>query len=650
MTDTSREPFERRVGTTLKGKWKLERLLGVGGMAAVYVGVHKIGRRDAIKILHPEVARNKDLRARFEQEAHAVNRFKHPGAVEIRDIDVSDEGAPFLVMELLEGEPLSERARRTDGVAMGELLRLTDELLDVLAAAHEQGIIHRDIKLDNLFVTEDGRLKVLDFGIARMRDGAPKTLNTRTGATLGTVPYMSPEQVKGLTIDGRVDIFAVGATMFRLIGKRRIHEARTESELLVKMATQAAPGLALIAPETPEPICLVVDRALAFQRERRYPDAKTMQIDVRAVRNGSDPPFAKARLAQGDRPDELPPVRNITASPLVASASRSGPSVASSSGAEPTIAAPLGPSVDASAVVNLALADLGCAPASSGSPPGPANAVEPTIAAAPSSMAHSVLSGAVASAPSAQRQAATKTPVSVQRPPSTGTVAFDSAPPVSGSPQPVVREPTEVANEPRAWGPAFAPPSAPQRGSAPSIPNAASPGVMPPGTMAATPTPFGLPAAPPVSLAPKKSPAVLVAVIGVVLVLGSIVAWLALRGSKDDAAAAAPGSPDDPAAASANEARGGKAARPGATPPGAPPAGAGASPATPSPQGAATAGAGVATPPSPPSTSPRPAAASPALKPTAPATAAPPPQPATQTAPPPPPTSSKGKGKEKGKK
>src|ERR1700744_149378 len=98
----------QRVGKTLCNKWTLERLLGTGGMAAVYVAVHKIGRREAIKILHTDVAHNPGLRARFEQEAHAVNRFKHPGAVEIRDIDVAEDGSPFLVMELLEGESLSE--------------------------------------------------------------------------------------------------------------------------------------------------------------------------------------------------------------------------------------------------------------------------------------------------------------------------------------------------------------------------------------------------------------------------------------------------------------------------------------------------------------------------------------------------------------
>src|SRR5271154_6969508 len=147
---TDKETFEKRVGSTLCGKWTLERLLGVGGMAAVYVGGHKIGRRDAIKILHPQVARSKDLRARFEQEAHAVNRFKHPGAVEIRDIDVTDDGAPFLVMELLEGESLGDRIQKLGKLPVGEVLRHAEQVLDVLASAHEQGIIHRDIKPANL--------------------------------------------------------------------------------------------------------------------------------------------------------------------------------------------------------------------------------------------------------------------------------------------------------------------------------------------------------------------------------------------------------------------------------------------------------------------------------------------------------------------
>jgi eukaryotic-like serine/threonine-protein kinase len=287
-----------RVGTTLCQKWTLEKLLGVGGMAAVYVANHKIGRREAIKILHREVALQPDMLMRFEQEAHAVNRFQHPGAVEIRDIDVAEDGSPFLVMELLSGESLGERVRRLGDLPLDEILRLTDELLDVLAAAHARGIIHRDIKLDNLFVQTDGRLKVLDFGIARIRDGVPLKMRTRAGATLGTAPYMPPEQIKGQEIDARADLFAVGATMFRLIAKRRIHEAKTETEMLLKMASLPAPPLLSVAPSAPPGVGQIVDRALRFDREQRYPDALAMQADVRAVRAGLPPPHAAPTGAQ----------------------------------------------------------------------------------------------------------------------------------------------------------------------------------------------------------------------------------------------------------------------------------------------------------------------------------------------------------------
>ena len=289
------EQAAQRVGMTLCNKWTLERLIGTGGMAAVYVANHKIGRREAIKILHTDVARDPELRARFEQEAHAVNRFKHAGAVDVRDIDVAEDGTPFLVMELLEGESLATLARKEGGIELGALLRWVDELLDVLAAAHAQGIIHRDIKPDNLFIQNDGRLKVLDFGIARVRAGVPIKMRTRVGATLGTATYMPPEQIKGAEIDARADLFAVGATMFRLIAKRRIHEAESEPEMLVKMASTPAPSLSSVAPDAPRDVGLVVDRALMFEREQRYPDALTMQRDVRALRDGQAPSYASAR-------------------------------------------------------------------------------------------------------------------------------------------------------------------------------------------------------------------------------------------------------------------------------------------------------------------------------------------------------------------
>jgi len=299
------ELAERRIGTTLQGKWTLEKLLGVGGMASVYLGRHKIGRLDAIKILHMDVAKSALLRARFEQEAHVVNKFHHKGSVEIRDIDTSEDGAPFLVMELLEGESLSQLVRRIGPLDPERMLRIADETLDVLVAAHAQGIIHRDIKPDNLFIQKDGSVKVLDFGIARLREASgDKKYKTKTGTTLGTATYMAPEQARGIAeIDGRVDLYAVGATMFRVLTNRRVHEADTQVELLMKLISEPAPKLASVAPNLPASLCAVIDRALAFERNDRYPDAKAMQTDVRAAMTGEapapvvDPPTAATVVA-----------------------------------------------------------------------------------------------------------------------------------------------------------------------------------------------------------------------------------------------------------------------------------------------------------------------------------------------------------------
>ena len=293
---TSAAP-ERRLGTTVRDKWKLERILGVGGMAAVYVGLHRIGRRDALKILHPEAAKRKDVCQRFEREAKAVNSFRHPGAVEIRDIDVTEDGAPFLVMELLDGESLLDRVTRLGTLPLRDVLFYADQVLDVLVAAHPLGIIHRDIKPANLYLLRDGRLKVLDFGLARVLDPDGTSAWTKTGATLGTTAYMPPEQARGRHIDGRADLFAVGATMFRLLTGRRVHDASNDFDLLMKMAKEPAPPIASVLPGLPRDVCFIVDRALAFDRERRYVDAASMLEDVRALRSSQRPQHALRLLA-----------------------------------------------------------------------------------------------------------------------------------------------------------------------------------------------------------------------------------------------------------------------------------------------------------------------------------------------------------------
>ena len=287
------DEVERRVGTLIRDKWTLVRLLGTGGMAAVYVGVHRIGRRDALKILHREAAKSKEVCLRFEREAQAVNRFRHPGAVEIRDIDVTEDGAPFLVMELLVGESLGDRVARLGRLDVGEVLQHAEQVLDVLTAAHQQGIIHRDIKPANLFWTTEGRLKVLDFGLARIHEGGlVDGLYTKEGATLGTTPYMPPEQAKGRPIDERADVFSVGATMFRMITGRYLHDATGAFDLLMKQAREPAPPIMRYAPSLPASVAMIIDRALTFDREKRYLSAATMLEDVRSVLRGGAPAHA----------------------------------------------------------------------------------------------------------------------------------------------------------------------------------------------------------------------------------------------------------------------------------------------------------------------------------------------------------------------
>ena len=373
--DEDLEQAQTRVGRTLRGKWKLDSLIGIGGMAAVYSATHKLGRRDAIKILHPQVAVSKELRARFEQEAHAVIKLGHPGTVQVLDVDVTDEGAPFMVMEFLDGESLGQRAFRLGGLDEHELFGYADKLLDVLTAAHAAGIIHRDIKPDNLFITSDGRLKVLDFGIARMREGS--NVHTRTGAMLGTTSYMAPEQIHAKPIDGRADLYALGATLFRILAKKKIHEADSDAELLMKMGSTPAPPLRIAAPHVSLGAARVVDRALAFDRDQRYPDAATMQIDVRAVLAGQDPPFATLRAVSGEAATRAEHSRPVAA-PIAGSVAiaAAGPVSATDPTGFGTPSQPVPSSISVQSTAPMVQA--------SAPPPG-SYATAPTSSAAPSS-------------------------------------------------------------------------------------------------------------------------------------------------------------------------------------------------------------------------------------------------------------------------
>ncbi len=271
-----------RVGTVLHGKYHLDALLDVGGMSAVYAATHRNGARAAIKLLHRALSAHEDVRGRFLREGYAANKVGHPGAVRVSDDDVAEDGAVFLVMELLEGESLDARLRRLGPLAPFEVLAIADAVLDVLGSAHAQGIVHRDVKPGNVFLAGDGRVKLLDFGLARVREATIEQRKTRDGVVMGTIGYLAPEQARGRNddVDARTDLFAVGATMFTVLSGRHVHEGGTSMDRLIAAASTQARSLSVVAPNAPATVVALVDKAIAFRKDDRFPSADAMREAV----------------------------------------------------------------------------------------------------------------------------------------------------------------------------------------------------------------------------------------------------------------------------------------------------------------------------------------------------------------------------------
>ncbi|WP_394840661.1 protein kinase [Pendulispora brunnea] len=278
------EQLLARVGSTVRDKYRIQRLIGVGGMAAVYAGSHRNGHRVAVKFLLERDSQDSDVRHLFDREAYIANQVDHPGAVPVLDDDVDEEGCPFLVMPLLEGETLRARWERANRhLPLAEVGVLISDTLDVLASAHAKGIVHRDIKPENLFITVRGDIRVLDFGIARrtQTDGSA----TVTGRMFGTPAFMPPEQAlnNGDFIGPPSDCWAVGATIFTLLSGQFVHQGENGAALLVAAATQPARSLGQVAPGLPIQIIDFVDKALATNPADRWPSAREMRQALNAV-------------------------------------------------------------------------------------------------------------------------------------------------------------------------------------------------------------------------------------------------------------------------------------------------------------------------------------------------------------------------------
>ena len=333
LPQDSTRRLQARVGQVIGDRWRIDAVLGSGGTAAVYSGTHRNGRRVALKILHRELA-DDPVRARFLREAHLANRVPHPGAVAILDDTVTDDGSPVLVMELLEGETIEARWQRMNNpLDAGEVLAITDQVLDVLQAAHALGIVHRDLKPSNLFLTHEGRIKLLDFGIAHLRD--PMALDaTMPGLSMGTPAYMSPEQARGRwdLVDARSDLWALGATMFSLLSGRFVHEADTLNEQLLAAMTVPAVPLRQVCPHTAAEVAMLVDKALAFERDRRWQDAATMQLAVReAYQQMGQPPISTRPTLPSPVPSPIGELFNVPADVSSFNVSSFPPSLTTSS-------------------------------------------------------------------------------------------------------------------------------------------------------------------------------------------------------------------------------------------------------------------------------------------------------------------------------
>jgi len=340
----------RRVGTVLRGKYHLERVLGVGGMATVYAATHRNGKEFAVKVLHPELALKKDIRSRFVREGYVANAVKHPGAVAVLDDDVGEDGTTFLVMELMHGhtvEALWQRSNERLPVPLVAGIAL--QLLAVLKAAHARGVVHRDIKPENLMLTADGHLKVLDFGIARLRDAAAAAAHsTQTGFGMGTPAFMAPEHALAKTeeIDAQTDLWSAGASMFTLVSGRLVHEADNAQQVLVLAATKRARPLAKVVPAAPTAFCEVVDKALAFDKSHRWASAQEMAEALEAACTAAfgmvpDPDAVAEMVEEIGEGSTMPRVKAAPAPPVKVELARSIAAPQTPSFAGPTTAVPV---------------------------------------------------------------------------------------------------------------------------------------------------------------------------------------------------------------------------------------------------------------------------------------------------------------------
>src|ERR671923_1038184 len=273
-------PMSTLVGMRLNGRYRLDAQIGAGGMSTVYRAFDQtLERRVAVKLMHREIASDSDQLERFRREARSVAQLSHPHIVGVIDAGEED-GRPYIVFEYVEGETLKDRIRRMGRLPIDEAIAYAIEVARALGAAHARGIVHRDIKPQNVLVDEEGSAKVTDFGIARSLDEEGLTAD---GRVLGTTDYVSPEQALGHAVTGQSDIYSLGIVLWEMLTGEVPFQGENQVAVAMKHVREALPDLQARRPEVSSSLAAVLDRATSKRLERRYESAGELIADLEDV-------------------------------------------------------------------------------------------------------------------------------------------------------------------------------------------------------------------------------------------------------------------------------------------------------------------------------------------------------------------------------
>jgi serine/threonine protein kinase len=289
------------VGQLLDGNYEVVRVIGEGGMGRVYEARHTRlhTKRFAVKLLHHELAREPEVVTRFQREAEAASVLTHPNVVGVFDVNTSADGRPYIVAELLEGEELGKYLERLGKLPVAEAVHIVRQVCHALGAAHTAGIVHRDVKPENVFLAgPNATVKVLDFGISKVAEFSDGL--TKTGTVLGTPDYMAPEQARGDRVDGRADIYAVGAILYRALTGRKPFDGQDPMAILTAVLTQEPERPSTLEPSIPLSLELIVQRTMAKSPNERFSSMDALE----------------QALAPFDSPDALPPAPVAAVSPV----------------------------------------------------------------------------------------------------------------------------------------------------------------------------------------------------------------------------------------------------------------------------------------------------------------------------------------------